>query len=98
MMRRPGELLLQPDALVLHEIEELVVRAQRRALVLEGLEQDLPDPVLVRFDQLADLEGRVTAERRNVLAGDRGWFMPSIAWLRIQPMIGMRARPNTISE
>ena len=24
--------------------------------------------------------------------------MPSIAWLRIQPMIGMRAWPNTISE
>src|SRR5262245_7939433 len=34
--------------------------------------QDLPDLVLVRFDQLADLEGRVTAERCNVLAGDRG--------------------------
>ena len=52
-----------------HEIEELVVRAQRRALVLM---QDLPDLVLVRFGQLADREGRVTAERRDVLAGDRG--------------------------
>ena len=34
--------------------------------------QDLPSLVLARFAQLADLERRVTAERRNVLAGDRG--------------------------
>src|SRR5918995_5981244 len=67
-----ARVLLQPNALVAHEIEQLVVRAQRRVLVLEGLMEDLPDLVLVRFDQLADLEGRVTAERRNVLAGDRG--------------------------
>jgi hypothetical protein len=34
---------------------------------IEGLVQDLSDVVLVRFNQLADLEGRVTAERRDVL-------------------------------
>src|SRR5262249_37855923 len=67
-----ARVLLQPDTLIAHEIEQLVVRAQRRALVLEGLVQDLPDLVLVGFAQLADLEGWVTAERRNVLAGHRG--------------------------
>jgi hypothetical protein len=57
---RLAGVLLQPDAFVAHEIEELVVSAPRRTLVLEGLEQDLPDLVLVRLDQLADLDRRAT--------------------------------------
>ena len=75
--------LLQPNALVAHEIEQLGARAQRRALVLEGLMQELPDLVLVRFDQLADLEGRGPPSDVTCSPAIEAWFMPSIAWLRI---------------
>jgi hypothetical protein len=54
--------------------------------------------LFVGFDQLADVERRMTAERCHVLAGHGRMVHTSVAWLRIQLMIGIRAWPKTISE
>jgi hypothetical protein len=54
--------------------------------------------MLVRLDQLADFQRRMAAKRGYVLAGHRGVTHALCGLFRIQPMIGMRAWPKTISE
>jgi hypothetical protein len=72
----------KPHALVHYQREQLVVLAKCSALVIQRFTQNLGDVMFVGLDQFADVEGR----------------MPSVAWLRIQLMIGMRAWPKTIRE
>src|SRR4030095_415091 len=56
-------------ALVHYEREQVVVLAKGCALVIQRFTQDLGDVVFVGLDQLADVERRMTAERRHVFAG-----------------------------
>jgi hypothetical protein len=70
----------EPHALVHHESEQVVVLAKCDAVVIQRFTENLSDVMFVGLDQFADVEGR----------------MPSVAWLRTQLMIGMRAWPKTI--
>src|SRR5262245_43406450 len=51
-----ASVLLQPPALAGDQGEQVVILVERDALVVEGLVEDLTDLVLVRLDQLADLQ------------------------------------------
>src|SRR5881397_763591 len=68
-----GDLLarvfLEPHALVHYEREQVVILAKCCALVIQRFTQNLGDVVFVGLDQLADVERRMAAERRYVLAG-----------------------------
>src|SRR5713101_5522405 len=63
---------LKPHALVNYEREQVVVLAKRGVLVIQGFLENLNDVVLVRLDQLADLQRRMPAKGGYVLAGHRG--------------------------
>jgi hypothetical protein len=81
----PG-VFFKPHALVHDEREQLVVL---RIWVMSCLWDSTSVPILREGCPPSD----VTCSPAMA-----AWFMPSVAWLRIQLMIGMRAWPKTIRE
>ena len=63
-----ARILFKHDALARHQAEQLVIFLESLLLVFERLAHDLIDVMFVCLKQRTDLERRVVAEIRDVLA------------------------------
>jgi hypothetical protein len=88
----------KPHALVHYQRVQVVVLLKCSALVIQRFTQDLGDVMLWDSTSLPMLRDGCPPTDVTCSPAIAAWFMPSVAWFHIQPMIGMRAWPKTISE